>query len=283
MKYKLFFIAAFISAFSFGQELPKLSALAKADYIVGLTSISLQYSRPSVRGRVIFGEVVPYDEVWRLGANEPTKITTSTELIFSSDKGEQKLPAGTYAIFAFPNKEMNWKIVLNTDIEQWGSGSYDAAKDVVTLNIKAVENNHTETLLIEINDVTTYGASLNIYWDKIKVSVPFKVNTDAMAEKNIQDAIATGKDLDKVYMNAAGYYLNIVQDYDKALKYINESINVSANHKNIFLKARILYAKGEKKEALKVGEEALEMAKKAEDKRWTDYIGETLDEWKSEK
>lgn len=284
MKQLLLVVGVLFCLGSNAQELPKLSPYAQADYIVGLTKISLQYSRPSVRGRVIFGELVPFNEVWRLGANEPTKITTSTELIFKSEDGvEQKLPAGTHAIFAFPSKDLNWKIVFNSDVEQWGAGSYNAEKDLVSLKIKAIETSFTETLLIEINEVTTTSASINIHWDKLKITIPFAVNTNEQAQKNIQDAIATGKDLDKVYMNAANYYFNIVKDNGIALKYINESINVKETHNNVFLKARILYASGETKEAIKLGEHALKLAEEAKDERWTKYISETLSEWKSKK
>jgi tetratricopeptide (TPR) repeat protein len=153
-------------------------------------------------------------------------------------------------------------------------------KTLVTLNGKAVANAHTETLLIDINDVTTTSASIVIAWDKLKVVIPFTVETDKTAQANIDAAIAEGKDLDKVYASAANYYFNAKQDYDKALEYVNLSIGVKQTHNNTFLKARILYAKGDTKEAIKLAEEAKKMAETAEDKRWTEYIGETLDEWK---
>ncbi len=271
----LIFAAGFISA----QELPKLSPLSKAEHVVGLNKITLQYSRPSVRGRVIFGDLLPYGEIWRLGANENTKITCTQDIIFSGENS-QVLPAGTYSIFAFPGEDMNWKIVFNSNVEQWGTGDYDETKNLVTVNIKATTNSHTETLLIDINDVTTTSASIVIAWDKLKVVIPFTVETDKTAQANIDAAIAEGKDLDKVYASAANYYFNAKQDYDKALDYVNLSIRVKQTHNNTFLKARILYAKGETKEAIKLAEEAKKMAEAAEDKRWIEYIGETLDEWK---
>jgi hypothetical protein len=274
------FALLLMTNFSFAQELPKLSPLSKSEHVVGLNKISLQYSRPSVRGRVIFGELVPYNEVWRLGANEPTRIISSHEIIFGAAGAEQILPADTFAIFAFPSADGNWKIVFNEDYQQWGSGSYDAAKDVVTLNVKAIENAHTETLLIDINDVTTNSASLTIAWDKIKVVIPFRVETDKTAQANIDKAIADGKDLDKVYSAAANYYFNTKNDLVKSMEYIDLSIGVKKSHSNLFLKARILHAKGEKKEAMKLAEEAKVLAEEAKNQGWVDYISETIEEWK---
>lgn len=263
------------------QELPKLSQLSKSDHTVGVTHLSLQYSRPSVRGRVIFGEVVPFGEVWRLGANEPTQITTSNELTFAPLDGKaQVLPAGTYAIFALPAADGAWTVVFNTDIDQWGAGNYDAAKNLVSVQVKAVENAFTETLLIDINNVTLTGASLVIAWDKLKVEVPFTVDTDKHAQANIDAAVATGKDLDKVYAAAANYYFNSKNDLEKAITYVDKSIAIQRSFSNVFLKARILYKKGDKASAIKLAEDAKKMAEDAQDERWIGYISETLDEWK---
>lgn len=273
------FVLAFCVNALYAQELPKLSAPAKSEYLVGLNKISIQYSRPSVRGRVIFGDLLPYGEIWRLGANEATRITCSQDIIFEGAKN-QILTAGTYAIFAFPAEDLNWTVVFNSETEQWGTGTYDSTKNVVTLSVKAKACDHTETLLIDINDVTTSSASLVIAWDKIKVSIPFKVDTDASVEKNIEAAIAEGKDLDKVYYAAANYFFNAKKDNARALEYINLSISVKESFSNFFLKARILYASGDQKEAIKLAETALKMAKEADEKRWIGYIEETIAEWK---
>jgi len=277
--YALFVLTIAVN-FSFGQELPKLSPLSKSEHVVGLNKISLQYSRPSVRGRVIFGDLVPYNEVWRLGANDPTRIICSQEMIFETNGQKQILAADTFAIFAFPAADGNWKIVFNTNYQQWGSGSYDSTKNHVTLWIKAVQNNpHTETLLIDINDVTTSSASIIIAWDNIKLVIPFTVDTDKTAIANIEKAIAEGKDLDKVYSSAANYYFTTKNDLVKALEYVDLSIGIKKAHTDVFLKARILYAKGEKKEAIKLANEAKAMAEEVKNQGWVDYISETIDEW----
>ena len=274
---------ACVVGFATAQELPKLSQPSKSEHVVGVTKISLQYSRPSVRGRVIFGEVVPYGEVWRLGANEATKITTSNELTFAPAEGTkngQTMPAGTYAIFALPGADGTWKIMFNTVTEQWGSDEYDATKDAVAVQVKATEGTFTETLTLDINNVSLTGGSLVITWDKVRVEIPFTVDTDKHAQANIDAAIAEGKDLDKVYASAANYYFNSKNDLDKAIEYADKSIAVSKTFSNLFLKARILHKKGETKDAIKLAEEALKLAEEAKQDRWIGYIGDTLKEWK---
>lgn len=268
-----------LSTLVISQDLPKLSPLSKSENTVGLTKISLEYSRPSVRGRVIFGELVPYNEVWRLGANAPSKFTCSSDVLFPS-ANNAVLPAGTYAVFAFPSEDKKWKIVFNSDTEQWGVGNYDSLKNIVTVHVTAQDCQHTESLLMEINEINTSGASLIIAWDKLKVTIPFTVDTDALAQKNIDAAIAEGKDLDKVYASAANYYFNIKNDLATSLDYINKSIELNKSYSNVFLKARILYAQGDKKEALKLGKEASALAEEAGKDTWVDYINETISSWK---
>lgn len=256
------------------QELPKPSPLATITQAVGLNNIKIEYSRPSVKGREVFGDLVPFNKVWRLGANAPTKLTTDKPLIF----GDNKIKPGTYAVFAIPNKK-EWKVVINTDTEQWGAGDYDEEKNVAEINVKVQEGDFTETLSITVQNVTSNSGSIVIAWDKTKVEVPFTVNTHKIAVDNIKKAIEEGKQLEKVYANAASYYWNAKKDNETALKYIEESIAVKPYHGNLFLKARILYSI-DKKEAINVGEKALKYAKEANNQGYVDYISGTLKNWK---
>ncbi len=258
------------------QELPKPSPLCSSSQVVGLTNIKLEYSRPSVKDRKIFGALVPYGKVWRLGANAPTMLTTDTPIMFDG----QTVEPGTYAVFAFPMEKEAWKIVLNTDIEQWGAGNYDEAKNVATVKVKPMENAHTESLSITIEDLNTNGGSLVIAWAKTKVSVPFSLKTDDIAIKNIEDAIAKGEDLDKVYARAAGYYRESKKDLKTAMNYTEKSLKIKESHSAMFLKARITFDLGDKKEAIQIAEKASTMAVAAESQGWADYINETIAEWK---
>lgn len=258
------------------QDLPKPSPLCNYSQVVGLTNVKLEYSRPSAKDRDIFGGLVPYGKVWRLGANAPTMLTTDTPIIFDG----QTVQPGTYAVFVIPMEKEAWKVVINTDIEQWGAGNYDEAKNIATIKVKPMENVHTESLSITVEDLTTNGGSILIAWAKTKISVPFTVGTDEVAIKNIEEAIAKGEDLDKVYSKAAGYYRDAKNDLETAMKYAEKSLKVKEGHSAMFLKARITAEMGDKKEAIKIAEKALALAKAAESQGWADYINETLTEWK---
>ena len=143
------------------QELPRKSARATVEQRVGLTDISINYSRPNANGRVIFGDLVPYNEVWRLGANQPTNIT----LTYPIQINNQKLDTGTYAIFAIPMKNQ-WKIVFNTNYKQWGSNSYDDKNNVLEYTTAVNINEHTESFTISFESVNVSSAIIAFEWDQ---------------------------------------------------------------------------------------------------------------------
>jgi tetratricopeptide (TPR) repeat protein len=256
------------------QDLPKPSPSAKIDQTVGLTNFSIEYSRPSVKGRTVFGDLVPFDKVWRLGANKCTQFTTSTDVMIEGTT----LPVGTYAVFATPTKSGDWTIVFNSDTEQWGTGKYDAKKNIVAIKVKAVKNSFNETLTIGFNNLTSNSGAISIEWDNLKVDVPFTVNTNKIAGENIAAAIEKGEKLGDVYSNAANYYMG-AKDNKKASMYIEKSIDLGKTHKNVFMKAKISKEMGKKDEAIKLAKEAIKLAEKADSKGWADYITETVESW----
>lgn len=256
------------------QDLPKTSPACTVNQVVGLTEFSISYSRPSVNDRTIIGELVPYDKVWRLGANECTKITSSSEFTV----GGTVLEAGTYALFAIPSKSGEWSIVFNTDIEQWGSNDYDSTKNKAAIKVLATENSFTETLVIEFNELTANTGVISIQWENIKVDVPFSVNTEKIAENNINTAIEKGENLVDVYNNAANYYISL-EDYTKATMYVDKSISIEKNYKNLFLKAKIFNETEENDKAIKTAKKALKLAEKADAQRWANYISKTIEKW----
>lgn len=257
------------------QELPKPSPMAQITQKVGLNNIKIEYSRPSVKGREVFGNLVPFDKVWRLGANAPTKLTTDKAITF----GSKTIEAGTYAIFAIPSKD-KWNVVINTDVEQWGAGNYDENKNIAEVSVNVGEGEFTESLSITIQDLTSKSGIILIQWAKAKVAVPFTVNTHKIAEANIKEAIKEGEDLEKVYYNAAAYYKDAKSDFKTALKYVEKSIKVKPYHSNLFLKARILKESGKSKKAIDVAEQALKYAVESKNEGYQNFISRTIKSWK---
>lgn len=276
MKKLFFFLTAglMVSAAN-AQDLPAPSPFSKVEQVVGLTTVSVEYSRPSMKGRTIFGELVPYDQVWRLGANAATKFTTTTELDFAG----QKLAAGSYAIFAIPSANGAWKVVINSVAEQSGTSTYDESKNVVSIDAKAVENPTTETFTINITNVSSDGATISISWANLRVDVPFSIETAKIAEANIKAAIKKGENLEDVYYKAANYYLKSVGNNKQAMIHANKGLKVKEGYKLLFMRAQIYEAMGDKKNAIADAEKALEIAKK-EESGWVNYIQGTLDSWK---
>lgn len=272
------FAASLFAGTSIAQDLPQPSPLSKVEQTVGLTKVSIEYSRPSAKDRVVFGDLVPYGEVWRFGANSCTKLTSSTDLNF----GGQILKAGTYAIFAIPAKG-TWKVVINSDATQSGTSSYDAAKNLVSLDLKTQENPFTETFTINISNLTNYGANISVMWEKTRVEIPFTVDTDKIAEENIAAAFAKGEELEKVYYKAANYYSKSLNNDTKALDYVAKGLAIKETFNLYFLKAQIQFKQGNTKSAIETGEKAYKMAIDADSKGWAEFIKETLDEWKAKK
>ncbi len=271
----LIVLTTIMSGSAIAQELPQPSPSAKVEQTVGLTKVSIDYSRPGVKERTIFGELVPYGKVWRLGANACTKFTNSTDMLL----GSTTLTAGTYAIFAIPAEKGEWTIVFNTDTEQWGAGDYDKAKNVATMKVNAKEHAFTETFTIGFANVTNNSASISFEWENLSVQVPFSVKTNKIFGMAVDEAIANGEDLDKVYYKAASYAFKSLKNNQAALASLEKSFAVKKTHKSLFLKAQVLMADDKKEEAIKAGKEAVKYAKEADANGWADYIEGYIKKW----
>jgi len=260
---KVLFALAFgaIVSTSVAQELPVPSPGSKLEQKVGLTDVTIEYSRPGMKGRKIFGDLVAYDKVWRFGANKNTMITFSTDVVI---KGKD-LKAGTYSVFATPKKDGEWTIAFNTDTEQWGAGNYTNDKDAISVKVKPAKHEKQETFTLEINDIHSNGATISMLWEEVEINIPFKVNTDQIALNNIEAAIKEGKDLDQVHYKAARYFHGTKNDDKKALEHVEASLKVKEGFRALFLRAQIHLAAGKNKEAIDDGEKAMKQAQKAEE------------------
>lgn len=279
MKY-LSILFLFVGYITYGQAFPQLSPKSKVQQKVGLCNIEIIYSRPSVKDRKVFGDLVPFGEVWRLGANECTTISINQPIQIN----DNNLDTGKYALFVLPEDENHWKIILNSDFSQWGSMGYDQKKNVLETDIDVSSKDcyFTETLYIGVEDITLYGANIVIRWENTQASIPISIDTDQQVDQLIDSAIEEGKELEKVHYRAASYFYKNMkgkEDLDKALMHVEKSLALDKGYYNVFMKAQILAEQGNLKEAKKLGEEAKEMAIKADKKDWADYMQEKMDEW----
>ncbi|NBB89561.1 MAG: DUF2911 domain-containing protein [Bacteroidetes bacterium] len=237
---------------------PAPSPLAKMEQIVGLTEVHLEYSRPSAKGRTIFGGLVPYNKLWRTGANAATKVTFSEDVVIEG----QELEAGSYALFTIPG-ENEWTIILNTDTEQGGTGNYDEEKDALRVTVKPQSlTEFVETFTIGINNITSSSATLNLRWENTEVIVPFTVYTDDQVEANIAAVMAGPSARD--YYNAASYYLAEGKDPNQALVWINKHLEMDEpKFWTLLAKSKIQAEAGDLKGAIQTAEQSKKMAMEA--------------------
>jgi hypothetical protein len=238
-------------------ELPRPSPFAKVSQDVGLTQIVVDYSSPAVKGRKIWGGLVPFDKMWRTGANQATKITFSKDVTFA----EQAVPAGTYALFTIPGKTGEWTVILNKNAEQPGTGvNYKPELDQVRVKLHTKAAPQRERLAFLFSDFTDDRASLDLEWEKLRLSIPIKVNTAAQALTNINNAIDNNW---RMYATAARYMQETKKDHDAAMKYIDQSLALKEDWFNVWIKATLLAEKKDFKAALPLAQKAYDLGTKA--------------------
>jgi tetratricopeptide (TPR) repeat protein len=262
------------------QLAPQLSPAAKIEQRVGLTDISVKYSRPSKRDRVIFGDVVPFGEVWRTGANENTVITFSDDVTF----GKDSLKAGTYALYTKPTKA-SWDIIFYKDYSNWGNPE-EWNENNVALRITtkpATLTKAVETFTISIDDLEkTSGGKLTLTWDKTQVVVPFNVPTDTKVMKNI-DKVMGGPSANE-YFAAAQYYYTNKKDMKQALEWVNKAADMNPEAFWILrVKAQIQAETGDKAAAIETAKTAKALAEKADNKDYVKMLDESIKEWSKKK
>ena len=276
---KRLLIAAFAlcstSAWAQQLELPRPSPFAKTVQTTGLTEITIDYSSPGVKGRKIWGEVVPFGQVWRTGANTATKVTFGKDVTI----GTSAVPAGSYAFFAIPNAE-SWTLIVNKDFNQGGSSKYNKELDVVRLEVKPEAIPMRERLAYTVTDFNDDQANISLEWEKVRVSLPVKLGTAAQMEAAIKDSD------ENAWASANGvsrYYLG-KKNFDAALSWADKSIHVKETWQNDWSKAQGLAGKGKSKDALSLAQKAQQLgAKDGKDFYAKDEIAKSVAEWKTKK
>ncbi|CAN5662119.1 DUF2911 domain-containing protein [soil metagenome] len=266
-------------------RLPRPSQKASVMQTVGVTDITITYSRPGVKGRKIFGDapagtapgtatlddararpkdapIVPFGHVWRTGANEATMGEGSDGVLING----QPLAAGRYSLHTIPAKDGEWTIIFNSDAGQWGSFSYDEKKDVLRVKAKPqLVADNQEWLMFSMDPVAENSAQVNIRWDK--VSVPFTVEVKEVKALTLEKArasLAAAKPDDwQIRAQAANFALQNKLTTEEAMQWLDQSIKIKETFNNIGLKARILAEQGKTAEAIAAGEKAIQLGKAA--------------------
>jgi hypothetical protein len=241
---------------SFVLDLPRQSQHAVLSQRVGITDITVNYHRPLVNGRKVWGTLVPYGQVWRAGANENTTIQFKDAV---SVEG-QTLPAGTYGLHMIPG-ENEWTVIFSKNYTSWGSFTYKESEDALRVKVKPQATDMHEALAYDFDDVKPDAALLTLRWEKVAVPVKIGVNTHEIVQASLQNQLRglaqytwIGGD------EAANYLLAEKYDYDEALKYTAASLQNEERYDNLMTKAQVLDAMGKKDDATTARNKALGMA-----------------------
>ena len=207
-------------------EHPRISPLAVVEQKIGLANIKVVYSRPGVRGRTIIGDLVPYGRIWRVGANESTKITSDTPITI---KGNLLLP-GTYALYAFPEKD-SWEIAFHRNTTLWGDGrdDYDPKEDVFRIQlVPELLPSLRENFMISFDRINHNEMDMNLEWEYTKITIPLEVDTNSLMMEEIERQIQTNPTA-QTYYESGRYLQEQDQDLQEALKYLNKAIEIGGD------------------------------------------------------
>ncbi|UJH67999.1 DUF2911 domain-containing protein [Allomuricauda sp. SCSIO 65647] len=265
---------------------PKASPFSVVEQEVGLSKIRVEYSRPAVRGRHVFGPqkdgqkgLVPYGRIWRVGANESTKITAEANMEVMGNK----LPKGVYALYAFPD-EKEWQIVFHTNTGHWGDGRKNYNLDEDLFRITAIPQEipyHQENFLMAFDNITHTSANLNLIWANTKVTIPFSVDTDAQMEAEIAKQIKENPTA-LTYYEAARYLQEQGKDFERALQYLEKALEIGGDtyyfHR---VKSLVEAALGDYGAAIESAQISLKIASELEKDEFVRMNEKNIKKWKA--
>jgi len=259
-----------------GSMLPRVSPNAGISQSIGVTTIDVHYGRPAVRDRDVFGNLVPYGDVWRTGANEATAIAFSTPVTIQGTT----VDAGTYSFFTVPGED-EWTIILNDTVEQWGAYNYDESKDVVRVTAEPESGPMHERLTFGFSNITDTSATLTLMWDETHVPLEISVDTrDIIAERG-DTAVETAENW-QVPLRYAGYALQNDLLTEKALTWADASLQMEETFPGLAVKARLQAMNGSYDAAIQTAERAVEIANAMDEApRGLDGLTSDLEEWRS--
>lgn len=275
-------VALFSLAMGAQVQTPQPSPKAKVEQTVGLTQVSVEYSRPSMKGRTIFGNLGPYGQLWRTGANENTTVTFGDDVVL---EGGKSLKAGTYALYTVP-KEAVWTIIFYMDTDNWGlPQKWDDSKVAAQVSVPSHEIPvPIETFTISFDDLHDNGATLGLMWENTYVGLKFTVPTVAKATRSIEQTMG-GSDLKASDYYAAGsYYFSQGMNLEQAKEWVDKAIAMGDGDAYWMLRTQaLLYHKlGDRKGAIKAAKKSLAAAQKAGNKDYVKMNTDSLKEWEAQ-
>jgi len=287
--FAIFFVTTCVAPYVAAQQPPQRirslypSPKASVTQTIGVTDLTIVYSRPGVKGRPIFGDapatmearakgeatldnqnerkpgepIAPYNHVWRAGANDATVFQVTDDVLING----QPLKAGTYSLHAVPGKD-EWTIIFNSDAGQWGSFSYDSKKDALRVKTKPQPvGENQEWLIYTFDPVSENSATVNIRWEKVRVPFTVEVKDVKALWRAKADALIAANPANEVFPLQVAQTYAADKNWDEALKFVDQSIKVKETFRSLSAKANILWAAGRKQDALKVADAAIAKGK----------------------
>jgi hypothetical protein len=279
---KIFLVSLLIAGITITAQVktPQASPSSKIEQVVGLTTVEVNYSRPSAKGRTVYGDLVPYGKYWRTGANENTTVTFSEDVKI----GTGELKKGKYALFTLPKAD-SWDVIFYSDTNNWGlPQEWDDKKVALRVTVKPETlNKSVESFTISLNNLTNDSGALQISWERTIVSVPFTVPTQEITISNIERVLAGPSAAD--YFSASKYYFESDKELNKSLTWVNKAIEMvvaegkAAPFWYLRLKSLVQAKSGDKKGAIATAKLSLEGAIKAGNKDYEKMNNDSIAEW----
>ena len=236
---------------------PQRSPWASVQQTIGTTVIAIDYHRPAVRGRPIWGSLVPYNQVWRAGANEATTIRFSDPVRIQG----HGVKAGTYSLFMIPRQGGAWTVILNRQAKQWGAFAYDPRQDVLRIDVMPRTCPQTEWLTFALDPTSDSTAYVQLLWERVKVNFLVEVDVEGIVATRMKRLFAQRPNDWRVYAEAAEYGLQETIPLSQAITWADHSLALQENPTNLAVKARLLHEAGQRNQAQALMERALHLAR----------------------
>lgn len=276
----ILYLSLLLFSFTVHAQLPRpqLSPKAKLVQTVGLSEVTIEYSRPAVRDRNIFGDLVPYDILWRTGANRNTLITFSDDVTVS----EQTLSKGTYALYTIPKQDF-WMVYFYNETNNWGTPSnWDEDQVSLAVRAKVQTIDHAESFSISLENISIDSADLQLVWEQVAIQIPMTFPTNEIMTSHISKMNPDSASANDLY-TAAVYYLNNDKDLQKAKAWITKAVELRTDAFWFFRQKSLIHeALGELDLAVYAAKTSLQLAKTSGNQQYIDLNKKELAKWGAE-